>query len=178
MWLAVPVTLGAILVLGLILVSLHHFFPMLALKDAAPFLAIAAATPAAVTGILNYVRDTKNKETEWLLGLFERFYESDSYKNVRRTLDNPKSADFARLMDEITNDADSSRYESFVDYLNFFEFICGLVAGGRMKRADANALFDYYLENLSLHDPVLTLCRRDGFEALSKELTKRRSRHA
>jgi hypothetical protein len=149
----------------------------LSLSEWTSFVGAAIALVTMIVAVLNFMRETRNKETEWLYRLYEKFYESAAYKGTRRILDNPKSADFARLMAEVAQDADSSAYEAFVDYLNFFEFICNLVKRGRMKREDADALFDYYLKNLSLHDQIQALCKRDGFEALSGEIARRRAKH-
>ncbi len=40
-----------------------------------------------VIAALNYWNQTKIKRAEWLKSLFEKFYENDKYKDVRKWLD-------------------------------------------------------------------------------------------
>lgn len=138
---------------------------------------VMAAIVGGIIAIATYQRDVRIKQTDWLYQLFEKFYEKPQYKTVRRILDNEQSPDFARLRDAVERLDDTQHHEEFVDFLNFFEFICNLVEDKRMKRADMDQLFDYYLNMLSERDFVVTYAATQGFEALHRELKRRVSRH-
>jgi len=138
----------------------------------------AVSVAGGVIGaVLTYRRDVGIKQTDWLYQLFEKFYEKPQYKVIRRILDNEQSPDFDRLREAIERLDDTQHHEEFVDFLNFFEFICNLVEDRRMKRADMNQLFDYYLKMMSKRDFVVAYTAAHGFEALHRELKRRASHH-
>jgi len=133
---------------------------------------------SALVAVFSYLSDVTHKKTELLYRVFERFYESSNYKNTRRILDNPSSPEFARLRSDVEQDANSAEYEAYIDYMNFFEFLCVLVERRRLSRKDLDSLFDYYLSNLSRHEFVRVICDRDGFESLARELRRRKPNNA
>lgn len=134
--------------------------------------AVAAVTAALVL-IPTYYRDVSHKRTDWLYRIYEKFYEDGTYKNTRRTLDNPSGADFAKLRTAIETNQDTPEVENLIDYLNFFELLCYLVAKRRISKADIRGLFDYWLDNLARHTFVRVACGQGGFEYLTKELNRR-----
>jgi hypothetical protein len=138
---------------------------------------LVIASGGGIVAIATYLRDVRIKQTDWLYQLFEKFYEKPQYKSMRRILDNDQSPDFARLRSAIAQLEDTQVHEDFVDFLNFFEFICNLAESRRMSRSDMNRLFDYYLGMLSRRDFVISYCREQGFESLARELVRRHVRH-
>ncbi len=117
---------------------------------------------------LTYRKDQKIKKGEWLKSLFEKFYEDDRYKEVRKWLDS----------DELTNkvspddSAISKEDESFTDFLNFFEFIAKLEFDGYLTQQDIKDMFDYYLKKLKESEVSLKWIEDYGFEKL-KNMLKR-----
>ena len=72
--------------------------------------------------------------------LYERFYERDTYKDVRRWID------FGMLEKELANDEDHKREEKLADYLNFFEFIATLEKMKQLSLSEIKMLFAYYIK--------------------------------
>jgi hypothetical protein len=134
--------------------------------------AVVAAI-AAIVGLFTYRADVLNKRADLLYRFFEDFYRSDTYKLIRRALDNPESSHAGALRHDVVTQADSELHEAFVDYLNFFEFQCNLVELNRIQRTDMVRMFDYYLTNLARRDWVQNYAEQEGFEALSRELRRR-----
>src|SRR3978361_2148931 len=75
---------------------------------------------------VTYKKDQKIKKGEWLKSLFEKFYENDRYKKVRKWLDAGELSSNVNSNDLTISGAD----EDFTDFLNFFEFIAKLEADG------------------------------------------------
>jgi len=138
---------------------------------------VVVAVSAGVA-LLNYRRDIFNRRTDWLYLVFEKFYESDRYKHMRRILDSPGSLAALSLQAIVEARQDHDDHEHFIDYLNFFEFLCALVDRGRMDRHDLLSLFDYYIGNLAGYGFVTDYARAEGFEALAREFQRRSAAHA
>lgn len=136
---------------------------------------VGVAVLGASIAMLTYRQDVRIKQTDWLYQLFEKFYEQPQYKTVRRILDNESSPEFSQLQESIERLDDTQNHEA--DFLNFFEFICNLVDDNRMRRADMNKLFNYYLDMLSKRDFIIDYAAFQGFEALHRELKRRASLH-
>src|SRR5947208_14450538 len=68
------------------------------------------------------------RRAEWLRSLFEKFYESGNYKEVRRWLDfeDLLQKELGSDIAHIRNDEEHLKEEKLADYLNFFEFIAAL----------------------------------------------------
>lgn len=103
---------------------------------------------AVVFAALGYLKQLKIKKGEWLQLLFEKFYENQHYKEVRKWIDNNE------IEKKITtDDAISDEDEKFTDFLNFFEFIATLEAQRQISKTDVVNLFDYHLKKIK-HSPT------------------------
>jgi hypothetical protein len=120
-------------------------------------------------------RSIRTGETELLFRLFQSFYQTDRYRRVRHTID---------LLTEVTAGHDPEILllgplpdrpyeEEFVDYLNFFEFVFGLLKTGRLRRSDVDAAFDWYIRALFEVTFIRQYIASYGFEALLAERDRR-----
>ena len=138
-------------------------------KDLIQLLSSALAVIVAAFAVFNYYRSRKLEAARWALQLYEKFYEKDALKDIRRILDSntPNDPSVAKLVSE--------EPDNFTDYLNFFEFIAFLQFRGQMAKDDVNTLFSYYLGCLRKHPAVYTYVtdRSKGYEQLSQMLQQR-----
>lgn len=72
--------------------------------------------------LVTYRRNVRTKRAEWLSTLHAKFFESTNYKSMRHIIDY-EPPEFVTLRDCIAQGGSDQLVESFVDYLNFFEFI-------------------------------------------------------
>jgi hypothetical protein len=139
-------------------------------KDGIDVVSKLVAAVGILIAALNYRSQTKTKRAEWLKALFEKFYENENFKEVRKWIESGEIEkriqpdDFVVTKDE----------EKLTDYLNFFEFIATLEAEGHLKSSDVNNLFDYYLKKLKYSAACLSWIKRPeyGFEKLRTLLQK------
>lgn len=140
-------------------------------KDWMDVLSKLVASFGILIAALNYRSQTRTKRAEWLKALFEKFYENERFKEVRRWIE---SGEIELKVKEGTSGV-SIEEEKLTDYLNFFEFISTLEAEGQLRKADVENLFDYYLRKLN----ASPACRQwianpeYGFEKLRTLLQKR-----
>src|SRR5262249_48417553 len=147
----------------------------LSVRDIIEIVGLALATLGGIVGVATYFRDVRQKQTDWLYQLFDKFYEKATYKRMRALLDcGPDgSADLHALARTLSSPDNSADEEAFVDYMNFFEFVVGLRDRRRMSRKDVEAMFDYYLNCLAKHCFARDYAANNGFEALDQELKRR-----
>jgi hypothetical protein len=123
-----------------------------------------------------YLRDSKLRRMEWIHRLYERFYENDRFKPIRRLLDHgPQDEIESELVTELKADEDIGRHEALVDYLNFFEFIAAQVMRKRLDESDVLDVFEYYLRGLRKHDFLAGYLRPNGFDHLADWLPRMKS---
>ena len=91
--------------------------------------------------------------------MFEKFYESDHYKDIRSKIDS------TTIQQDVSGN--SQLEEKLVDYLNFFEFIASLWKLKQLKKNEVLMLFDYYLKNINRLDFLKLYIRNYGFENLA-----------
>jgi predicted negative regulator of RcsB-dependent stress response len=118
-----------------------------------------------VAAVWTYRQNRSLERSRWASSLYEKFYESVEHKGVRRDLDDsPDSQAVINLVDREPSE--------FTDYLNFFEHVAYLVKCGQIKRADADAYFNYYFSCLRRHKSVVKYIQdgSKGFETLKKFL--------
>ena len=137
-------------------------------KIVLPTIAILIAAAGGGMGVHTYWRNSQTRRAEWLFRLYEKFYEGDHYKKVRRILDYEPKEELTDLCDSLTANGDAELCEQLVDYLNFFEFIASLWAMKQLSLREIRMLFQYYLELNARHEPVLQFIRTQGFESLQK----------
>src|SRR5690349_10794998 len=95
---------------------------------------------------INYLNQTRLKRAEWVKSLFEKFFESSVYKEVRGWLD------YDELPDKLSGPNQRENEEKFTDFLNFFEFIGVLYSRRQIKLEEVYEIFDYYLKKIKV-DP-------------------------
>jgi exonuclease III len=119
---------------------------------------------------INYRSQRIIKRGEWLKALFEKFYENENYKEVRKWIE---SGDINKKIN-IEDNVVTNEEEKFTDYLNFFEFIATLEIDGHLKLKDVLNLFDYYLRMLKTLPVCMNWIERKyyGFEKLRTLLKK------
>jgi hypothetical protein len=144
-------------------------------KIVLPILAILIAAVGGGIGIHTYWRNSQTRRAEWLCRLYEKFYEGDHYRKVRRILDYEPKEELTKLCDGLTGKGDAELAEQLVDYLNFFEFIASLWAMKQLSLREIRMLFQYYLELNARHEPVFQFIKTQGFENLDKMMTTLKS---
>ena len=109
---------------------------------------------------LTFSKNTRVRRAEWLLKLYEKYYEDEERKRIRRALDGPVKAS---LIENLKSESDPDALESFADYLNFFEFLGSLVEMNQIKKDEVRMMFDYYVRQLD-DEGIKTFCSEQGYE--------------
>ena len=109
---------------------------------------------------INYLNQTRLKRAEWVKSLFEKFFESSVYKEVRGWLD------YDELPDKLSGPNQRENEEKFTDFLNFFEFIGVLYSRRQIKLEEVYEIFDYYLKKIKVDPNCKIWIERYGFEKL------------
>lgn len=122
----------------------------------------------SLTGIFiawrTFRQNTRLKRAEWLKSLFEKFYESDHYKEIRWKIDN------SSIQQDIEKSPELE--EKLVDYLNFFEFIASLWTLNQLTRQEVLMLFEYYLKIIKDSAYLNGYLKKYGFENLAALLSE------
>jgi hypothetical protein len=129
------------------------------------------AIGAPIWALITYQRNARIKRAEWLSSLHGKFFESANYKKIRHILDYEPPA-LSTLREGVEQGGSDELVESFVDYLNFFEFIASLWKLDQLRLDEVAMLFRYYLENLAHHAFVTSFIQKNGFENLEELLAK------
>ncbi len=136
------------------------------------------AVVGGVTAVVTFTKNAKLKRAEWLYNLHAKFYESPTYKPMRRIIDYAPQAEIGRLEASLTQGGDDELAESLVDYLNFFEFIASLWKLNQLKLREVAMVFEYYVLRLRDHEFVMTFIETEGFESLSELIDRLAGRKA
>lgn len=130
------------------------------------------AVAAAVFAYFQFRSNVRTRRAEWLLSLYERFYERSTFHEIRKILDSPPrpSLEYQRLESDIESGTDGPHVEALNNYLNFFEFVAALQKRGALSQGEILDLFDYYLRNLRRTSFLLRYIRAQGFEGLTRLL--------
>ena len=115
---------------------------------------------------ISYARNKKLQKVEWIESLFEKFYEKETYKEVRKWID------YKLLKDELSNDVNKNKEEKLADFLNFFEFIATLEKEKQLSLDEIKNLFAYYLYLIKSDEVCLQFISDYKFKNLSKLLAK------
>jgi hypothetical protein len=146
------------------------------IKQVNEWIPIVTATLGAVGGwiaIVTFRRNLRLKHAEWIEKLHSKFYESQTYKRIRRILDYRCAPDYENLQHAIDGSkSEDDLVECFVDYLNFFEYIAILWKLGQLSQPEILMLFEYYLRLAKDHEFVLKFIREESFENLELLLSK------
>jgi hypothetical protein len=138
------------------------------IKDIVTIAASVVAVVTVLIAIRNYQNSVRQRRAEWLDRLYERFYEKEHYKEIRRILDYQPGADFQNLQRALSGQTvDHQVCENFVNYLNFFEHVASLWRLKQLSQTEMLMLFEYYLRLLRKIDFVWAFIQHNGFESLT-----------
>jgi hypothetical protein len=110
------------------------------------------AIMSAGWAIITYRQNSRFERARWLSTLYDKFYEGETLKKVRRILDSP--ADSPEV-----NQLALQAEDDFTDYLNFFEYVLYLRESQQLRGPDVETLFGYYFECLKRHERVRSYIR-------------------
>ncbi len=129
-------------------------------------ISFAFAAVGVLIGVFTFRKNQKIRKAEWLTKLYEKFYEQENYKEVRKWID------FNLLDKELKSDPDYKKEEKLADYLNFFEFIGTLERMGQLKTEEIQLLFAYYLNLLQQDARCMQYIETNKFKNLGNLLNK------
>jgi|SRR5882672_2134374 len=87
---------------------------------------------AALWALVVYRRNRRLEQAKWLSTFYDKFYESDKYKEVRELLDSDAAEEIRTKVEH--EDAD------FTDYLNFFEHVAIFARSKQLRTDDVEAV--------------------------------------
>lgn len=122
-----------------------------------------------IVAVLSYRNQVRIKRAEWLKSLYEKFFESLIYKEVRVWLDYDHLHAKLSVEDAVLREANE---EKFTDFLNFFEFIGVLHFSGHLTFTQVNEVFDYYLKKIKADEDCQDWIQKYSFEKLKGLLEK------
>jgi hypothetical protein len=167
---------SAFLVLALVaLILCLHWSWFIGAKSRVEVVVYFVSTLAAGFAVWTYWSNERTRRAEWLFTLYQRFFEEDHFKPMRRKLDYTSDPTFTELRSCIATPASNPVLEEeLVDYLNFFEFVAGLQRSGQLTLDEVAGLFKYYLKILTCDDLkfIREYIREQDFEQLSALLDK------
>jgi hypothetical protein len=123
----------------------------------------------------NYRRQVSLEQMRWLQQLYDSFYNSDRYKEVRQAIDFDELGQTMELVRR--GDADPhqltlperAQLDQFTDYLNFFEWLAYLEKEKQLTFRQLDTMFGYYLTRLLQVDrnrPLRRYIQENGYEQL------------
>lgn len=129
-----------------------------------------AAVAAGLFAIVRYARGERLRQTELVRDFYRMFFESDRYKKIRFILENPTAPEYARLEAQLAEGGvPGDLEEAFIDYLNFFEFVVGLMHRRMVMRRDVDWMFAFFLKRLFETGFTRDYILKWGFEELAAE---------
>jgi hypothetical protein len=120
-----------------------------------------------VIAVYTFWRTGRLRHAQWLYDLHAKFYETDTYKRMRRITDYETQPEFGDLRETLRVEGGGDLEEALVDYLNFFEFIASLWRLHQLKLREISMIFEYYILRLRDHDFIMAFISNMGFENLS-----------
>lgn len=127
----------------------------------------------------NYRRQVNLEQMKWLQQLYDSFYNSDRYKEVRQMVDFDELGHTMELLRRSETDPhhlslpERAQLDQFTDYLNFFEWLAYLEKEGQLTFSQLDTMFRYYLTRLLEIDKNRELrkyIQEEGYEQLSRLL--------
>jgi hypothetical protein len=100
-----------------------------------------AASLVVIGAVWTYRRNYRLEQSRWASTFYEKFYETNRYKEMREVLDCP--ADLSQV-DKVLQSEDPR----FTDYLNFFEHVVIFTNSKQLNRKDVVDSFGYYFDCL------------------------------
>jgi hypothetical protein len=144
--------------------------PVTTWKNIAQLASYAVGIVATVLAVWTYRSNSRRERAKWAVQLYEKFYETELYKEMRDQLDcAPESEEVGKIV--------KAESFAFTDFLGFFELVAVLVDNKQLSKKDVLDLFDYYLGCLRRHSAVAVYIDdpAHGFEHLSRFLRETRT---
>ena len=130
------------------------------------FLVKLVAIAGIVITVITYRKNTRLERAKWLNGLYEKFYEKDTYKEIRLIIDY-ETPTYDDLIEAIKADTKPELQEKLVDYLNFFEFIATLNKTRQLNIEEINLVFGYYIQIIDKNIVITDFVKKHGFQNLT-----------
>ena len=114
----------------------------------------------------SYRQSVRLKRAEWLQKLYQQLYELDRYRTVREILDYRPERELAEIYAHLSDQSKDDMMDQLCYYLNFFEFVAGLVELKQIRMADLKLLFEYPLERIADDEQIMASLSQEGYEHL------------
>lgn len=141
--------------------------------------ATAAIAGTAIMAAIRYRHQSSLERMKWLQQLYDNFYNSERYKQVRQLIDFDDLEALIQLLRK--SDAaprelraeDRDRVDQLTDYLNFFEWIGYLEKERQLTIKNIDTMFKYYLVRsmqVDGHQALRKYIKDHGYEELHRLL--------
>lgn len=134
--------------------------------------AICGASGVLIAAV-SYRSSVRLKRAEWLQKLYQQYYEQELYRDIRNLLDYGADRELKPIYEHLKNGSCDARVDQLWDYLNFFEFVEGLVHLKQISSDDREYLFGYPLRKIGENERIRKILQSEGFERLHKLFEKR-----
>lgn len=108
------------------------------------------------------------KRMEWLTKLYEKYYQSNQYRQGRKLLEVDNREKLNAFI--ILNPPDEMFVDNFNEFLYFFEYISTLWQLGHLKLEEARMLFDNNLTSMATNQQLFPYLLKHNFVELIKLL--------
>lgn len=129
-----------------------------------------------IIAVITYWRNVNVKHAEWLWNLYQKFFENEQLKTVRKYLIYEPGR-FEKLFDSDITEDDTILIEKVDDFLNFFEFIASLKKLRQIDEKEIDMMFDYYLTAISRNKHLSAYIKKEGFENLTQLIENRNKKN-
>ena len=107
---------------------------------------------AAIQGVREYRTRVRTERMRLLTEFYEKFYENGVFRQIRRSIDFDRTEPLRRLIEKDQKDrkakfsmSESKLFDSFTDFLNFFEMMAYMEHERQVAEDEIEAMFGYYL---------------------------------
>ena len=129
-----------------------------------PIAATVIGAIGSFFALKTYKHSVRLKRGEWLQKLYQQFYEVPRYRTIRQILDYGPERELSRIHAHLNTGSEDDLVDQLWDYLNFFEFIAGLVRLKQIKREDIKLLFEYPLGKIRDDKQIVDKLKPEGYE--------------
>jgi hypothetical protein len=148
----------------------------------AQFISAAGTVTIATTAIVaasRYRYQVSLERMKWLQQLYDNFYNSERYKEIRQLIDFDDLGTLVQLLKRSdaapreVRPAERGQIDQFTDYLNFFEWIGYLEKERQLTIKHIDTMFKYYLVRLMQvdgHQELRQYIKGHGYEELHRLL--------
>jgi hypothetical protein len=141
---------------------------------------------AAIQGVREYRTRVRTERMRLLTQFYEKFYENGVFRQIRRSIDFDQARPLRQLIEKDQKDnakfssAECKLFDSFTDYLNFFEMMAYMNHESQITEGEIEAMFGYYLARMLEvfgKEALLPYLTSAGFEHLPVLLVKYLRKH-